>query len=133
MGNVMVSVMVRTPSAPARSARATWVPMTMRRLSNRSESRPPHGASSRTGTYCRAVTNPMAVPLPVNCNTNQPRAMICIHEPAIDTACPEKYRRKLRPWSDEKVPSQRALTGSPGRRPVHVGLDVHEVGLGHLG
>ena len=62
----------------------------MRRLSDRSVMRPPHGPSSSNGTNRAAVIAPSTTPLWLSCRTTQLIATFCIQLPATDVLCPKK-------------------------------------------
>ena len=89
----IVPVRHNAPSNTASTANATCVANSRRRLSTRSTTRPPYGASNSTGSVCIATTRPSAVPEPVSSSTSHDCAIDCIQVPVSDTVCPAKNRR----------------------------------------
>ena len=83
-------VTVRSPSASACRPIALWSTIISRRLSMRSAITPPYGASSSTGSVCRATMSPSIALECVSDSTSHDWAVICIQVPISETACPAK-------------------------------------------
>ena len=76
-------------SSPCRD----WVTYMTRSFGSRSAIRPPSGPNRNMGRNRTAVTRPSSVPLWVSSSTRNDWATVCIHVPATETSCPEKYSR----------------------------------------
>ena len=82
--------------ATARTAAEVCVSMSVRRLSKRSATTPPHTPNSSMGRNCSATMKPRADPavdFPVSSSTSQLWAVICIHVPVSDTSWEKKNSR----------------------------------------
>ncbi len=90
---VTAPVTVSRPRTSACRPIASWRTIMSRRLSTRSATTPPYGASSSTGSVCSATTKPRSVLEWVSTRTSQDCAVICIHVPASEIDCPVKYSR----------------------------------------
>ncbi len=89
----MTPVTVNTPSTTARAAATDCVQIRSRRLSNRSATTPPSGASSSVGKNWAAMTAPRAEPRPVSSSTSQDNPSSCIHVPLNETSWLKKNSR----------------------------------------
>jgi hypothetical protein len=81
---------VSSPRTSACTPIRLWSTTISRRLSTRSAITPPYGPSSSTGSACSATTSPRSTLEPVSVSTSQDWAIICIHVPTSEIACPPK-------------------------------------------
>ncbi len=79
-----------TPAIVSRPSRSAWQPIAIcsaimsRRLSTRSATTPPYGASSKIGTAWSATTKPRSVLECVSVRTSQDWPVICIQVPTSE-------------------------------------------------
>ena len=103
MGNIVAStqtcqsrtspLIVSRPRTSACSPISDCNSTISRRLSSRSASTPPYGASTSTGRVCNATTSPNAALEWVSVSTSQACAVTCIQVPISEIAWPVTYRR----------------------------------------